>query len=259
VNCIVFSRDRAMQLDAFLDRVERYARDLFARLVVIYTSTSTQFEEAYARLELDRPWARWVREEDFRDDLLRAIDAAETTVFHTDDDVYYRPPGSIGLRDDEVCFTLRLGVNTTYCYPLDLDERLLEPSFDGDRVSWDWRRQGPGAYRYPLALNGHVFRTWAVESWLKRASYANPNELEAALQTCNDEVEPRMASFRESVVVSIPANIVNETYANRHGNLATAAELNDRFLAGQRIDLATMRFDDIRACHQEIPFAFREA
>jgi len=247
-----------MQLDALLQSIDGHAASLFTSVTVIYRPTDTEFERAYAGLSADWPGVRWLRESDFRDDVLAALGSAERTVFHTDDDIYYRRAGAIDLREDEVCFTLRLGLNTTYCYPLDLEERLLDPSFEGDRVSWDWRRQGPGAYSYPLALNGHVFRTSAVERWLKRAMYVNPNELEAALQAFNDELEPRMASFRESSVVSIPANIVNDTYANRHGGLASPLELNERFLAGQRIDLATMIFDDVHACHQEIPFAFRE-
>jgi hypothetical protein len=246
-----------MQLDAFLQSIERQAANLFTSITVVYRPTDTAFERAYAALVADWPRVHWLRESDFRSDVLAALGSAEQTVFHTDDDVYYRRSPAADLQDDEVCFTLRLGLNTTYCYPLDLEEQLVEASFDGDRVSWEWRRQQPGAYGYPLALNGHVFRTRAVESWLKRASYTNPNELEAALQAFNDEVEPRMASHSQSSVVSIPANIVNETYVNRHGDLASPLELNERFLAGQRIDLAAMSFDDIRACHQEIPFAFR--
>lgn len=56
--------------------------------------------------------------------------------------------------------------------------------------------------------------------------------------------------------MSIPANLVNETYANRHGGLHEVRALNDRFLAGERIDLAAMRFEGIDACHVEVPYMF---
>jgi hypothetical protein len=259
VNCIVFSRDRAMQLDALLQSLDQRTPDLFTSVTVIYRPTNERFEQAYAELESERPELRWLREGKFRHDILRAIGPAERTVFHTDDDVYFRTPGAIDLIDDEVCFTLRLGQNTIYCYPLDIEERLLDASVEDDRVSWDWALQGPGAYSYPLALNGHVLRTEEIYEWLTRASYSNPNELEAALQAFNAEVNPRMASFRHSVVVSIPANVVNETYPNRHGAYASVDELNERFLAGGRIDVGAMDFSAVRACHQEIPFVFREA
>jgi hypothetical protein len=246
-----------MQLDGFLQSVEQQALRIFTSVAVIYKPTSHSFERAYAALESAWPDVRWIREFDFREDVVAAIGSGDTTVFHTDDDLYFRSPGRIDLRRDEVCFALRLGLNTTYCYPLDVREQLVGASIQDDRVAWNWRTQGPGAYSYPLALNGHVFRTRDVKDWFARARYTNPNELEAALQEFRDEVEPRMASFKHGIVVSIPANIVNDTYPNRHGNFANIEELNERFLAGERIDVGAMEFSAVGACHQEIAYAFR--
>jgi hypothetical protein len=246
-----------MQLDGFLQSVEQQAPRLFTGVTVIYKPTSHSFERAYAALESAWPEVRWIREFDFREDVVAAIGPGDTTVFHTDDDVYFRSPGQIYLSQNEACFSLRLGLNTIYCYPLDIQEQLVGASIQDDRVGWNWRTQGPGAYSYPLALNGHIFRTREVEDWCLRATYANPNELEAALQKFRGEVEPRMASFKHSVVVSIPANIVNETYPNRHANLADVEELNERFLAGDRVDVGAMDFSGVGACHQEIAYAFR--
>lgn len=245
-----------MQLDAFLESVRLCAHGLFSTVTVLYKPTSERFEEAYAKLESERPDARWVRETNFRDNLRGSIAEADRTVFHTDDDVYFRTPGPLELREDEVCFTLRLGLNTTYSYPLDREERLLGASIVGNRVVWEWRTQGAGSYSYPLAVNGHVFRTEDVVGWLARASFSNPNELEGALQIFNSELRPRMASFRHNVVVSIPANMVNETHTNRHANLFTVEMLNDRFLEGDRIDIGAMDFSAIGACHQEISYVF---
>jgi hypothetical protein len=259
MNCVVFSRDRAMQLDAFLESVNLYVPSLFETVSVLYKPTSESFEKAYASLAAERSSVHWVRETSFRENLQALVGEADNTVFHTDDDVYFRSPDQFDLRDDEVCFTLRLGLNTTYSYTLDVEERLFAADVVGNRVVWDWRSQGPGSYSYPLAVNGHVFRTEDAVDWLRRSRFSNPNELEAALQVFNAEVRPKMASFQHSVVVSIPANIVNETFVNRHGNLFTVENLNDRFLAGERVDLDSMDFSCIVACHQEIPFVFRQA
>ena len=248
-----------MQLDAFLASVSLHASGLLTSLTVLYRPTSDRFEQAYTTLESDYAHVQWVREASFRDDLVGLIGEAAMTVFHTDDDVYFRSPGLFDVRDDEVCFTLRLGLNTTHSYPLEIEQRLLGASVVGDRVAWDWRSQGPGELSYPLAVNGHVFRTEEVREWLRLRRFTNPNQLESALQHFNPDIRPRMASFRHSVVVSIPANLVNETNVNRHSNFASAEELNNRFLAGERIDFRAMDFSAVRACHQEIPFVFREA
>lgn len=248
-----------MQLDAFLTSVSLHAREFFTSLTVLYRPTSDRFEEAYATLESDYADVRWVREASFRNDLLGVVGEADMTVFHTDDDVYFRNPTPVDVRDDEVCFSLRLGLNTSYSYALDVEQPLLGASVVGDRIAWDWRSQGPGELSYPLAVNGHVFRTEEVREWLRLARFTNPNGLESALQQFNPDIRPRMASFRHSVVVSLPANLVNETNVNRHSNFASVEELNSRFLAGERIDFRAMDFSAVRGCHQEIPFVFREA
>lgn len=256
LHCIVFSRDRALQLDAFLTSVSLHASELLAEVTVLYRPTSERHADAYETLKAVHARARWVREARFREDLLGLIGDAQMTVFHTDDDVYFRTPGPFEVRDDEVCFSLRLGLNTTYSYTLDVEQRLVAASVEGNRVAWDWRSQGAGELSYPLALNGHVFRTEEVREWLREAEFTNPNTLESALQYSNPDVRPRMASFRHSVVVSIPANVVNETNANRHGDLASADELNERFVDGERIDVRKLEFSAVRSSHQEIPFVF---
>lgn len=246
-----------MQLDAFLHSVDLHARDLFDELVVLYRPTSERHVAAYA--ELRRTWSHvgWLAETSFKRDLASALGQERLLVFHTDDDVFFRDVDRVELHDDEVCFTLRLGLNTTYCYPLDIIERLRGlSSCGGERIVWPWKCQGPGAYGYPLALNGHVLRQEEARDWLETATYATPNELEASLQQFLPEARPLMASFVDSRVVSIPANIVNETFPNRHGGLHDVDELNERFLAGERIDVASMAFDDINACHTEIPYVF---
>lgn len=246
-----------MQLDAFLRSVELHVPELFEELVVLYRATGAEFAEGYEHLRGERPGIRWSAESSFRDDLLLLCGGEQYLVFHTDDDVYFRSVGPFELRDDEVCFTLRLGLNTTYCYPLDVVEELRAADVSGDRISWAWDVQDPGAYSYPLALNAHIFRAADAHDWLVHAEYSNPNELEAALQAFASDVQPRMASLPHSAVVSIPANLVNETHPNRHGALHDVSELNRRFLAGERIDLASMTFNGINACHVEIPYAFR--
>jgi hypothetical protein len=259
IQCIVFSRDRAMQLDAFLESVSRWSPDLFSSVTVLYRATTDSFDHAYETLAADRAAIRWTREWSFRDDLIELVGDDPLTVFHTDDDAYFRTPEPFELRTDEVCFSLRLGLNTTYSYSLGVEQRLIGAAEKSTRLSWDWRSQCPGELGYPLAVNGHVFRTSEVVGWLRAEQYANPNELESRLQYRNPYVRPRMASLRHSCVVSIPANLVNETNVNRHGNLATPEELNERFLRGERIDVVAMDFSVVRSAHQEIAFAFRDA
>lgn len=260
IRCVVFSRDRPLQLHAFLSSVERHVSDLYRPLVALYRPTGRGFADAYARLREEFPGVEW-REQgpSFRTDLRACLGEEPHVVFHTDDDVFFAGAGDVTPREDEVCFSLRLGENTSYCYPLDTVESLRDPVVAGDRISWDWRRQQPGAYAYPLAVNGHVFRGGEAQEWLGTIDYRNPNELEAGLQTLGDAVRPRMAAFRHSRVVSIPANRVNDAFPNRHWGRYDVEELNERFLKGERLDLDSMDFSAVVSCHQEIGFAFCSA
>jgi hypothetical protein len=142
-----------MQLDAFLRSVHEHASDTYTSVCVLYKTTSDRHREAYARLAEIHPTVEWVDESSFRDDLVRIVGTEPRerfTVFHTDDDVFFRTFSPPELRDDEVCFSLRLGVNTVYCYPLDITERAEGASLDGNRLRWSWREQSRGSFAYPL-------------------------------------------------------------------------------------------------------------
>lgn len=247
-----------MQLDAFLNSASQHVPGLMQGVRVIYRSTDEPYRTAYDELRRSWPQLSWRAEDDFRSDVLASVDHSGHTIFHTDDDIYFAPVKRFYFNEDIATFSFRLGLNTTYCYPLDVREQMLAPELRGAWVIWDWKGQPIGALSYPLALNGHLFRTDALVGWLDNSEFGNPNELEEALQPFRDEVPAKMAAFRHSKVVSIPANIVTETHANRHAGTHTVEDLNQRFLNGERIDLSRMDFSIIRACHQEIPFAFRK-
>ena len=139
VRCIVFSKDRPMQLDACLRSIERFAR-YGGPVAVLYAASTPDFAEAY-RMVAARAKAEFVSQsQDFRRDVLELVDAGrEHTVFHTDDDVFYRQVTPIPLPADHVaCFSLRLGQNTTYAYPV--GRRQAVPDFirEGEVVAWDW-------------------------------------------------------------------------------------------------------------------------
>jgi len=230
--CVVFSRDRPMQLDALLRSIRKYAPGVLGDLSVVYKATADAFQMGYERLMSEWAGVVWRPEGTFRSDVRGSVGSRPLTVFHTDDDIYFGRVPRFSIDDEVVCFSLRLGLNVTYSYTLDRDEYVVEPLLGRASMTWRWREQPLGTFRYPLALNGHVFRTDDVEAWLAGVEFGNPNELEHALQQFLDKVPPKMRAFLRSKVVSIPANIVNETTPNRHGGQYSVGELNERFLAG---------------------------
>ncbi len=257
IRCVVFSLDRAMQLDAFLTSVRVHVGGLYDPLTVLFRASTRRFAEAYSILRREHRGVEWIEERDFRENLLALVEPRGMIVFHTDDDIFFARVEPFELLHEEVCFSLRLGLNIGYSYSLDVPERLRCPSVRHDRVSWDWRAQAVGSFSYPLALNGHVLRADETRLLIEKIEFSDPNDLESQLNVQSETARSRMASFTSSCVVSVPANIVTRTFRNRHGGLHTPDELNQRFLAGERIAPELMAFNAVTSCHEEIPFAYR--
>ncbi len=243
-----------MQLDACLASIERFAsygRDV----TVIFKATTHEFADGYELLSGTTRARLVAQRRTLKEETLDAIDPAiPCTVFHTDDDVFFRrPPGAAAPASGFVAFSLRLGRNTTYCYPLDRVQPL--PLFEklGPFLAWDWTR-AKYDFAYPMSLDGHVFPTALVRPMIERVQFDNPNQLEDALHLERYRMPGAMLAFQESCVVSIPVNVVTSTHRNRSADRAdwSPAVLNQRFLRGERIDLDAMDFSRVNGAHCDI-------
>jgi hypothetical protein len=254
---VVFSKNRALQLDACLRSIERFA-PYAGPVVVLYTASEDAFELGYRELAVPER-VTLVRQDDFEADVRRVLaEAGEYVVFHTDDDLFFGEASSFGpLPHELACVSLRLGVNTTHSYPRDRGQALPAFTSGGGFLVWDWLR-ADGEFGYPMSLDGHVFRTALLRRLLERASFTNPNRLEEELNLRRHHVPRLMASYTESCLVSLPLNIVTSTHRNRSADEAalSPSALNERFLAGERLDLDAMDFSAIRGTHQVVELAF---
>src|SRR5438034_6463159 len=90
---IVFSKDRAMQLDACLRSIEAFA-PYSGRVLIIYRATTPAFEAGYRSIELSSTADLIEETSEFRQDVLAAVrsDTTGYVVFHTDDDIFFRRP-----------------------------------------------------------------------------------------------------------------------------------------------------------------------
>ena len=66
-----------------------------------------------------------------------------------------------------------------------------------------------------------------------------------------------MCSFKESVLVNTPINIVGSS-ENQSGEFygMSLKELNDKYIDGKRINIDKMDFSNIVGCHQEVELVF---
>jgi hypothetical protein len=274
-NHIVFSKDRAMQLELFLNSFYKNMNLIDPNINVLYTSSNELYENGYTRLKLLYPNVKFIKESKFKTDLLNIIYQnmnCKHIVFFTDDDIIYR---SINIYEGYIenifstikctTFSLRLGLNTTYCYtmnqPNKLSEyRIFEHMYDIklDDIIIDWDiKNSTNDYAYPLSVDGHYFLSTYIMNLAKNLDYSNPNTFEAIL-SLQSKLDMKIASFKTSALVNNPINKVQNVFQNVAGIKYGMPEqvLNEAFLDGMKVDLENLDFSEIKSPHQEIKLKF---
>lgn len=259
LNLIVYSKDRPMQLLAFLDSAVIHTRGLFNSYNVVYLASNKEYEDGYSIVMAEHPYVKFIKQTDFKQDVLDAMQY-EYTCFAADDDIIY---GDIDKRykdymdADCVCFSFRLGTNLKYCYPLNKPNSIKDYKDNGDIITWNWRNEEMD-FEYPLSVINHVFRTEDIMKLMLCIEFQNPNEFEQELQQFKSELPPHISSYKTSKIFGVPANRVNTTNRNRNGLKYpyTTKELNDKLLNGERIDVANMDYSKVNAAQFEIQYKF---
>lgn len=251
MKAIVFSRDRPMQLDLLLTSLEQNAPGLFD-VTVIWFADREKFLEGYAICAEEHPGVCFLFEDGLTYQVRHLLRDGGLMTFFTDDDVLYRRLNFIPRPlPNVICFSLRLGRNTTHCYPHGRSQSVPE------QFVWRWD-EADGDFGYPMSLDGHVFRADDLLPLI--GNFSTPNWLEVMLMQSASEISrPFMSSFEHSHLLGVPLNRVQSDMPNRNGDTHpySIQELNDRYLSGERIDLDALDFSDIRGAHQEIPLVFR--
>lgn len=264
VSIIVFSKDRVCQLEACL-------RSLFASMSaeiddsisVLYQSSNPLFSRQYEALERDFPNVVFVKEDRFQDDFWKIIKGSEYSLFAVDDCLF---TGNWSL--DECCnalddnptavgFSLRLGRNINYCYPMQCAQQQPEfSSLSEEVLSFDWT-SAEYDFAYPLELSSSLYRAKDIERCLEGVSFNRPNFLEREMAGRSQmfrESQPLLLCFRQSVAFSCPINITQEVKTNYHGlnHPRDAEELARDYDRGLRIDIGFLKDFVPVSCHQEV-------
>ena len=262
VNAIIFTKDRAMQLNLLLESIKANAPESMA-LNVIYKASSEEYKAGYDKLAALHPDVSMIEETSFKEQVLELMSTPgfDYTCFFVDDDIIYKPFDinkclSVLEGDDDVfCFSLRLGKNVKVCYTMQAENVLRGESIEDDIMKWNWSVHYLD-FGYPLSVDGHIFRAKEILKLTKKVHFNNPNTFEGGLQVFDNYPREKMASFLDSVLVNSPSNIVNDTHPNRSGTepVNSPKALNDAFLGGGVIDLSIMNFSNIVGCHQELDY-----
>ena len=155
--------------------------------------------------------------------------------------------------------SLRLGINTTYCYPLDQTQEVpvLVNGWYG-LSKFDWTK-AEHDFNYPLELSSSLYRLKDLRSILENGCYNNPNELEYLLSINSGIFHKNyLLCYENSVAFSNPVNRVQKINNNKFAlEYSYDVELLlEMFLDEFRIE--TTVFEDFlpHGCHEETEFLF---
>ena len=262
-NIIIFSKDRACQLDLLLRSFRDYFRgDMDDNIRVLYTYSDDKYKEGYDILMGHKYGVPMILEESSnfkRDTEALIMPELPYTLFLVDDDVLKSEFQSdckemqiFACDPDILCLSLRLYKGINYCYTIPCDSPAPALSVDN---TWEWKGQ-LGDWGYPMSLDGHIFRTSEILPLIKSLGYSSPNTLEGTLAN-NPLPQSKMICLDQSVVLNNPCNKVQIDNGNHCGHIP-ASFLNTMYLRNQYISLNNLRGIQNRAPHQEVEILFEE-
>jgi hypothetical protein len=261
--CVVFSRDRPMQLHALLSSYFEKAKNP-APVHVLYRASSARFEAAYREVLsfLNDQALSVTRETSFRDELLRILWTTESEkVFFLVDDLVFVEDVDIAdfTSPDTERFvpTLRLGKNLRRCYTGQARQPL--PPFlesvvaDRDKLCWRWA-DGKLDWGYPLSVDGHLFGAVEIALMAQASAFAAPNSFERALQGFADLFSDRYGvGYAKSKIVNLPLNRVQHEESRNIAGPVRPEYLLERWEAGFQIDYRSLYGWVNESAHQELP------
>ncbi|MCJ7714628.1 hypothetical protein MUO66_09270, partial [Candidatus Bathyarchaeota archaeon] len=192
LSCIVFSKDRAIQLYAMLETYFKFVKDAVP-LTIIYHASNEFHEKSYSEVAVlfqkYNGKLKFVREDlSFRESLLAVLAGIRTKnlFFLTDDTIFIR---EVSLKYasliDPIHFilTFRHSPHLCYCYTAGVKQK--PPSFIHfpnklKLIKFNWFEQ---KYHWadPWSVDGHVFSTLEVLILSRISDFKTPNSYESIL------------------------------------------------------------------------------
>ncbi|NJM98317.1 MAG: hypothetical protein HC800_15180 [Phormidesmis sp. RL_2_1] len=265
LNIIVFSKDRACQLELLLRSMMIFFESIDnCTTHILYAGSTPDYRDAYELVKARYPRFTYTCENEhelsFKEHTLNLLQEKTPYVVFLVDDMVFRRPFSLSNISFEkfqespevACLSLRLSPHIDYSYVFDTHSP--PPPLDQD-LKWLWRRVPMNDdWGVVMSLDGHIYRTAEILPLVESADdFLNPCYLEGHLVS-SPLNHPKMICLAESAVLTIPINQVQTTHQHRHGRLLSAESLNKSFLDGYLVSLSQILDVSNRSVHHPLEF-----
>ncbi len=249
---VVFSFDRPLQLYAFLESAQKYAKGIGQTTVVFRASQKGHYEYGYQVVADAFPQVKFLAQgenpkEDFKPLTLQATfeSPSDYVIFAVDDIVV---KDHIDLSEcikmleinQAYGFYLRMGEHLDFCYTMNQSQQVPPlTAIKKDVMAWTFAA-GEHDWGYPNTVDMTLYRKADIEQAFRSLNYHSPNTLEAywACQA-TPIMNKRGLCFKESKIVNLPLNRVQTDYKNLSMEI-DPADLQIKFLQGLKLDIAPL-------------------
>lgn len=244
---IVFSKDRAMQLDAFLtsylDQVLNHGP-----MIIFYKCTDQRHAESYKNLILLYKTENmiFIEETDFREQLISIIadNNYGKVILYCDDMIFTHKIDYIDLQSINTCEeTLALTRGGDLDYSVVLDRELPIPPLTMHTKNlrsfrWDYFEYFSD-WTYPLGTTGYLYGTTELLSMMKVVQFKAPNSLETSMQVFRPYFMGRTGLCTKfATCVCVHANLTQTEGKNRVIGTFSIEELLELWEERKRIKVS---------------------
>lgn len=213
ISVIVFSKDRPLQLQAYLESLLYYSSIEKKSIYVLYKTTNISYQNLIDQyLEVN-----WIPEKEFYSDLIATINQAGDFILWGCDDVFFKSffnaevcVNSLNQNPNIFAFSLRIGKNIQpYPELIDRDKYFL----------CDWTSTQESYWCYPWEVSASIYRKKDILDLIKiYNNIINPNYFEGDiaqyLAINKDYSKKYIACFDISKSLTLTINRVQDTYLN---------------------------------------------
>lgn len=256
---IIFSKDRAMQLYAFLISYNKFVKS-DGKLFVLFTFSSIDHEKSYEELQrlVNNENIIFLKENNFNGQLKEVIKAsnAQKIAFYVDDIIFKEYVDYEELREyDPLNHIITLGRGQDLTYSVVLNRSQMVPEFSHVRDGWytfNWDLSGRQSdWSFPLGVGAYFYDRNEILLILSKLNYKSPNSLEISLQRYKDYFIGRLGVCKKNAVcVAIHANVVQNDLDSIVVNEWTVDKLLAKWKEGMMIDISV--FEDRTANQAQI-------
>jgi hypothetical protein len=259
---LVLSKDRAMQLHTLLSTYQEMITNC-NQIIVLYTCSDIQHSNSYKEVIDNFDNVKFVRETNFRDDVIRIFKKSENAkiAFMTDDQFFKEKIDVhelVKYNPYKYLFSMNRGVDSRVNFGG--KQRLpdfIEKHFShSEHIFWKWDSNIESEdWSYPLSVSGVYFSRLEMLELLQMIDFKGPNSLEGFLQIFLNTFSPRYGvCAKKAILGSVPCNVVSvESNVSDTGE-HSSVELLTKWNAGYRIKYENFygkKWDDLFFCKFE--------